>query len=101
MKPPWCNWLLRSVVNRKAGGSSPPGADALFLFQNALIYIFVGYFVYVSIQCFKSVSIWCCLDKVYLVYDKIITYIIFYSLSIVGSGVEFSPATREARVQIG
>ena len=25
LKPPWRNWLARSAVNRKAGGSSPPG----------------------------------------------------------------------------
>ena len=24
-KPPWRNWLARSAVNRKVGGSSPPG----------------------------------------------------------------------------
>ena len=29
-KPPWRNWLARSAVNRKVGGSSPPGG-ALFL----------------------------------------------------------------------
>ena len=23
--PPWRNWLARSAVNRKVGGSSPPG----------------------------------------------------------------------------
>ena len=28
--PPWRNWLARSAVNRKVGGSSPPGgADFL------------------------------------------------------------------------
>ena len=25
VKPPWRNWLARSAVNRKVGGSSPPG----------------------------------------------------------------------------
>ena len=25
IKPPWRNWLARSAVNRKVGGSSPPG----------------------------------------------------------------------------
>ena len=30
VKPPWRNWLARSAVNRKVGGSSPPGGD-LFL----------------------------------------------------------------------
>ena len=29
-RPPWRNWLARSAVNRKVGGSSPPGG-ALFL----------------------------------------------------------------------
>ena len=24
---PWRNWLARSTVNRKVGGSSPPGSD--------------------------------------------------------------------------
>ena len=27
---PWRNWLARSTVNRKVGGSSPPGSDDLF-----------------------------------------------------------------------
>ena len=31
-KPPWRNWLARSAVNRKVGGSSPPGG-AIFVFQ--------------------------------------------------------------------
>ena len=26
---PWRNWLVRSAVNRKVGGSSPPGSDFL------------------------------------------------------------------------
>ena len=26
---PWRNWLARSTVNRKVGGSSPPGSDLL------------------------------------------------------------------------
>ena len=28
--PPWRNWLARSTVNRKVGGSSPPGGDPFF-----------------------------------------------------------------------
>ena len=28
--PPWRNWLARSAVNRKVGGSSPPGGEILF-----------------------------------------------------------------------
>ena len=30
-KLPWRNWLARSAVNRKVGGSSPPGSDILFV----------------------------------------------------------------------
>ena len=26
---PWRNWLARSAVNRKVGGSSPPGSGVL------------------------------------------------------------------------
>ena len=26
---PWRNWLARSTVNRKVGGSSPPGSGVL------------------------------------------------------------------------
>ena len=29
-KPPWRNWLARSAVNRKVGGSSPPGGAKIF-----------------------------------------------------------------------
>ena len=29
-KPPWRNRLARSAVNRKVGGSSPPGGDLFF-----------------------------------------------------------------------
>ena len=28
--PPWRNWLARSAVNRKVGGSSPPGGAKYF-----------------------------------------------------------------------
>ena len=28
---PWRNWLARSTVNRKVGGSNPPGSD---LYEN-------------------------------------------------------------------
>ena len=28
-QPPWRNWLARSAVNRKVGGSSPPGGGFL------------------------------------------------------------------------
>ena len=30
-EPPWRNWLARSAVNRKVGGSSPPGGADFFL----------------------------------------------------------------------
>ena len=33
--PPWRNWLARSAVNRKVGGSSPPGG-AIYFFINEL-----------------------------------------------------------------
>ena len=32
--PPWRNWLARSAVNRKVGGSSPPGGAIYFLLIN-------------------------------------------------------------------
>ena len=31
--PPWRNRLARSAVNRKVGGSSPPGGEEHLLFQ--------------------------------------------------------------------
>ena len=34
MKPPWRNWLARSAVNRKVGGSNPPGGVFFKLFIN-------------------------------------------------------------------
>ena len=35
-KPPWRNWLARSAVNRKVGGSSPPGGECFVLLYNYL-----------------------------------------------------------------
>ena len=32
--PPWRNRLARSAVNRKVGGSSPPGGGILFRFAS-------------------------------------------------------------------
>ena len=32
-EPPWRNWLARSAVNRKVGGSSPPGGAIFFSFS--------------------------------------------------------------------
>lgn len=29
--PPWRNWLARSAVNRKVGGSSPPGGELFYI----------------------------------------------------------------------
>ena len=34
-KPPWCNRLARSAVNRNVGGSSPPG-DEVFIFPKGI-----------------------------------------------------------------
>ena len=42
--PLWRNWLARSAVNRKVGGSSPPGGDILFWKQ-----CFIGNFFSISI----------------------------------------------------
>ena len=40
-KLPWRNWLARSAVNRKVGGSSPPGSDIFFSFNfNLFFFIF-------------------------------------------------------------
>ena len=36
--PPWRNWLARSAVNRKVGGSSPPGGGILFLLLKLYFY---------------------------------------------------------------
>ena len=32
-EPPWRNWLARSAVNRKVGGSSPPGGAYFFCLE--------------------------------------------------------------------
>ena len=37
IKPPWRNRLARSAVNRKVGGSSPPGGEILFCIVLPLI----------------------------------------------------------------
>ena len=37
-KLPWRNWLARSAVNRKVGGSSPPGSENVFLDISCLIW---------------------------------------------------------------
>ena len=37
IKPPWRNRLARSAVNRKVGGSSPPGGEILFCIVLSLI----------------------------------------------------------------
>ena len=36
-EPPWRNWLARSAVNRKVGGSSPPGGALFFQANNLKI----------------------------------------------------------------
>ena len=40
-KPLWRNWLARSAVNRKAGGSSPPGGEIFchFFINIRMIYL--------------------------------------------------------------
>ena len=35
--PPWRNRLARSAVNRKVGGSSPPGGEKFFMSPAELI----------------------------------------------------------------
>ena len=35
-KPPWRNWLARSAVNRKVGGSSPPGGVYHFFWEGKM-----------------------------------------------------------------
>ena len=47
-KSPWRNRLARSAVNRKVGGSSPPG-DGSFCFNPPKIIIFSDIFVIVII----------------------------------------------------
>ena len=37
IKPPWRNRLARSAVNRKVGGSSPPGGEKFFLQKRRLV----------------------------------------------------------------
>ncbi len=35
--PLWRNWLARSAVNRKAGGSSPPRGVIIVFFSNKIL----------------------------------------------------------------
>ena len=42
-QPPWRNWLARSAVNRKVGGSSPPGGGETF--ENSLSVTFSLIFI--------------------------------------------------------
>ena len=37
-KPPWRNWLARSAVNRKVGGSSPPGGGYFSCYSSTTCY---------------------------------------------------------------
>ena len=48
---PWRNRLARSAVNRKVGGSSPPGDDISFVFSIQRLYK-GNFFQYIS--CFLS-----------------------------------------------
>ena len=44
--PPWRNRLARSAVNRKVGGSSPPGGDKFFpflIFRNRFVKRAINY----------------------------------------------------------
>ena len=47
--PPWRNWLARSAVNRKVGGSNPPGGVFFIFFYiiqykcNIILLIIVKY----------------------------------------------------------
>ena len=41
-KPPWRNWLARSAVNRKVGGSSPPGGATSNIFCSVSILSEIG-----------------------------------------------------------
>ncbi len=54
IKPLWRNWLARSAVNRKAGGSSPPrGAttEIYVCFVHFLqLYSFLGYFTLLEVS---------------------------------------------------
>ena len=40
IKPPWRNWLARSAVNRKVGGSSPPGGANFFALSDCICKVF-------------------------------------------------------------
>ena len=49
--PPWRNWLARLTVNRKAGGSSPPGApEENSFFSKMDLLAIKNYLAYVCIQ---------------------------------------------------
>ena len=76
--PLWRNWLARSAVNRKAGGSSPPrGATTkvdVCLVQFFQLYSFLGYFYLITggFKCHGLYSVWASLRK-----DTMITISIF------------------------
>ena len=77
-KPLWRNWLARSAVKRKAGGSSPPrGATTnvdVCLVQFFQLYSFLGYFYLITggFKCHGLYSVWASLRK-----DTMITISIF------------------------
>ena len=58
-KPPWRNWLARSAVNRKVGGSSPPGGEVFFPFRISVWYVYVYciHTLYVGCLHLKAVSL--------------------------------------------
>ena len=43
-QPPWRNRLARSAVNRKVGGSIPPGGE-IYLFSFFICFFFVFIFI--------------------------------------------------------
>ena len=53
-QPPWRNWLARSAVNRKVGGSSPPGGAIIF---TVFLLCFDKGFVIFSSTCNKLATI--------------------------------------------
>ena len=54
IKPLWRNWLARSAVNRKAGGSSPPRGAITEIYDCFVhflqLYSFLGYFTLLEVS---------------------------------------------------
>ena len=64
----WRNWLARSAVNRKVGGSSPPRDVLLF---------YVPYFFESSEQ--RTVRIPFAKERIYIYHLSFLFYIVFFS----------------------